>query len=221
VTVAAIPANVYKIVMQGSLSSGFDIWNNVFHFQASEPLEHVVLQDLSDKALAAWEATLLGAGTNGHFGNSTTVDKASAVRLDVTNHTVDETISTPPGASPHGSGGVPMPSEVAVCVTLLTALVGRSYRGRTFLGGVAANDGGDDGKLSAGAPLVFANATLAFLQLVQSSFVADFPAVTMVPSVLSVVRGVMTPITSTRCGNVFDVQRRRRNGTPEVYTPST
>lgn len=218
---AAIPANVYKIVMQGSLSSGFDIWNNVFHFQGSEAIDHLGLADLADKARDAWEATLLGAGTNGHFGNSTTMDKATAVRLDVTNHTVDEAISVPPGASPHGSGGVPMPSEVAVCVSWVTALVGRSYRGRTFLGGVAANDGGDDGKLSAGAPLIFANATLAFVKLVQSSWNADFPVPTMIPVVLSVTRGVTTPIVSSRCGNVFDVQRRRRNGTPEVYTPST
>lgn len=217
----AIPANVAKLVFQGELGSGFDFWNIVIHGQMLEAPSHAALQTLAEQGLLSWNSKMLGAGINGHFGNSTTFDKCTATALDVTNHALDIAEATQPGASPHGSGGPPLPSEVALVVSLVTGLPGRSYRGRSYLAGIAQTDAGDDGRVSIGSPLIFANAFLALLQDIDTSYDAAFPAVGFTPGVLSVVKGVCTPIVSTRVGNVFDVQRRRRNGTPEVYTPST
>lgn len=207
--------------MQGSLSSGLDIWNNVFHGQLDAAPSHTELQALADSTLAAWTNDLLGAGISGHFGNPTTVDKCTVTLLDNAGHALDIAEGVPAGASPHGSGGNPLPSEVAVCVSLVTALPGRRHRGRTFLAGVASNDSAADGLLAAGAPLIFANALHAFLLDAATDFHVVEPARTIVFGVLSTVGGYITPIVSTRVGNQFDVQRRRRNGTPEVYTPST
>lgn len=49
--------------------------------------------------------------------------------------------STNPGAGGSGAG-VPLPSEMAVCVTLRTALAGRANRGRTYLPGFTVADVG-------------------------------------------------------------------------------
>jgi hypothetical protein len=217
----AIPANVAKVVLAGNLSSGLDIWNCVVHGQLSAAINQTETDLLAEAGYEAWHTAFLGAGISGHFGNPTNLIKATATGLDVDNHALTIGEFAPSGAIPAGSGGNPLPSEVAVCVSLVTGVPGRSYRGRMFLAGVASNDSGADGLLAAGAPLIFANAALAFLEDITANFHTLVPAKAITMGVLSVRRGVITPIGSTRCGNQFDVQRRRRNGTPEVYTPST
>jgi hypothetical protein len=97
----------------------------------------------------------------------------------------------------------------AVVITTVTALVGRRYRGRMYLPAM------DESKSDAGGRLSSTDATTladSVLRLINSLAVDGFGA-----GVLSRVgAGNFQPITDTKCGRDFDVQRRRRYK-PEPY----
>jgi len=62
-----------------------------------------------------------------------------------------------------------LPSQVALCITLRTALAGKSFRGRVYLGGFAETENIANGLASTAT----ANASIAFLTAVQNAMDAS------------------------------------------------
>lgn len=118
-----------------------------------------------------------------------------------------------------GSSASPsLPFEVSVCLSLRTALAGRSFRGRIYLPPMhTASMNGTTGTFQTSVMTTLANAYQAAFNLINVP-----PLSPVVVSKISngVPRPVIvaTPITGIDFGNIPDAQRRRRNGQVEVRT---
>lgn len=127
---------------------------------------------------------------------------------DKTISTLEKAVTAVPGTS----SGQQLPTEVAVCVSLRTAFAGRSQRGRMFMPAPGHLSLTSTGRLNSGAAAAYAadvDALLQPLTVGSKSFTA---------CVASKTANGLYPITSIRVGDVFDVQRRRRDNISEVYT---
>jgi hypothetical protein len=97
-----------------------------------------------------------------------------------------------------------LPPQVALCVTLRTALVGKANRGRVYLPGFHATTSQVDGTATATA----VNAALAFIDGMR----ADFTASGLTLAVLSRKELAAKPVTLVQVrNNVFDTIRGRAN----------
>lgn len=200
--------NGWKVVVAGS-NPGGEVWNNVFHFSFTGTPTPVQLTALRDDIAQFWLA----------------VQPTGIVALRSDDHIVtsvtSQDIRTVPNPAPEiapvvsGAGtntGEMMPMECAVVISWLTALSGRSYRGRSYIGGwtEAAN-----GQLPAptGPPGFLNRAEV--INSVAAVF-GGLKADGWIPSVLSLVNdkvarptGVLTPIVAARVDQRWDTQRRR------------
>lgn len=103
-----------------------------------------------------------------------------------------------------------LPTEVAVCASLKTALSSRRTRGRVFLPNPTVTCVTAAGRLTTVAQTDFVDALAAYL----TTFNADGDP--MRSCVVSETGQLLTPVTSVNVGDVFDVQRRRRDALLEV-----
>jgi hypothetical protein len=105
-------------------------------------------------------------------------------------------------AVPGTAAGNLLPPQIAICVTLSTALAGKEYRGRVYLGGptVAANDA--NGQMMGSTQ----TAAVAFIEAIRAGQFGA--ALTM--AILSRKLSVPTPVTLVRSRNlIWETQRRR------------
>lgn len=125
--------------------------------------------------------------------------------------TTYERIVTPgPGTSTADT----LPTEVAVCASLRTDLAGRRTRGRVFLPCPAVTSMTPEGRFRLDVAPSIADALAGYL----AGFSADGNPMTSV--VVSKTGQLLTPITSVSIGDVFDVQRRRRDALLEARVDS-
>jgi hypothetical protein len=113
-----------------------------------------------------------------------------------------------------GTGTVNRPHQVAVCVSLLTGIPGRSRRGRAFwpaMGGVLTSPSGVQGNPT---PLAIGEAYQALIEAVEDRSGVDALQAVVHSSTLA----LNTPVTSIRVGDRLDVQNRRRDALVEAYT---
>lgn len=103
------------------------------------------------------------------------------------------------------NAGDPMPSNLALVATHRTGKRGRSYRGRTFLGGFAEATNGADGKASSAAQTNVINAFT-----VMRTSLAAIPSGGFVQAVVSRKEATWTRVISTACDGVWDHQDRRK-----------
>jgi hypothetical protein len=165
-------------------------------------------------------ATALGAAILGRFTSSglkalcaTTTSLISAGIRDVRAANQVEYVSVAAAVAGTGAGN-PLPNEVAACVTLRTALAGKSYRGRNYFGGfiVGEND-------AAGAIVAALNTALvSFMTGTQTDMstegitlaVLSRPRYDPVSGALTYA-GALNDVTSiTARDTKWDTQRRRR-----------
>lgn len=107
-----------------------------------------------------------------------------------------------------------LPWEVALCLTLNSNERGRSYRGRTYLGGLTQSQMGNSGMFNAAQVQgIAANFGSIFVAGVNANTGCQFQVVSRTHLVASPVQGV-------RVGLVPDSQRRRRRNQPEGYVQS-
>ena len=111
-----------------------------------------------------------------------------------------------------GTGTVAAPAQSSSVITMLTALPGRSYRGRIYWPCLAP---GMASTLKASNPLGHASGLKSLNAAVEAALAIDGP---WVLSVYSAKNDVVTPVTSFRSGDVVDTQRRRRDSLSEVFT---
>lgn len=144
-------------------------------------------------------------GVEGHYFTGVSIDVAHAAELsDLTGKQVD---AVDVGVSlPGTSSGEMLPHEVALCVSTRGAAANRKDRGRFYLPPPIVTD--MDAGLVAGAVTTrFANAAAILINSLQG---AGFTPVILHPDFTD------TTITEVSVGNVWDVQRRRRNKLIEV-----
>jgi hypothetical protein len=154
-------------------------------------------------------SSIKGSLTSSAFGAKigTAISLANVGIRDIRSANQPEFLDT--GAAVAGTGaGDLLPPQVSFCVTLRTALAGRSYRGRVYLWGYVESQSGATGALSASA------AEVAFVTAIKSALVSsalDLGVLSRPNPTLPVPKaGWVTPVTTVVARDlVFDTQRRR------------
>lgn len=112
-----------------------------------------------------------------------------------------------------GTGtGVPMPPEVAACVSLLCAEPGRTHRGRFYLPAFASSAVNAQGAMATGIPGATANWAAALLGGINTTVGPGWQVVVWSRKTAST-----SVVNRVRVGNQFDAQRRRQNAVGETY----
>lgn len=135
--------------------------------------------------------------------------KLQGVRVDQVNPSTGKVMfgfdGTPSGSTGNG-GATALPTECSIVVSLRTALAGPSKRGRIYLPTFAASHLTSDGRLASLDRDSVATATQTMFQALLHG-----PSVQFTPVVYSRHLRTTQAITSVSVGDVFDVQRSRRN----------
>lgn len=111
-----------------------------------------------------------------------------------------------------GSTDPSLPTEVALVVSLRTAVATRSTRGRMYLPPLTVSQMGYAGRYLDAAVTTVADGAEDFMNDVTVG------TTTWTPVVASGTASLLTPITQIAVGNVPDAQRRRRDSLIEAYT---
>lgn len=180
--------------------------------QASVLGPDVSAQTIADRVRDAWSTMILtGYGTG---GGMQTQFKSAALFTSVDCYAVDSEGKATAQASAafaptiSGTGGSGLPPQVALVVTLLTGVPGRSGRGRMFLGNLAYPNALVSGRVAPEVQASVARNIAGFLTAVRDDPLAedDFR-----PVVVSPTTSTARKITSVSVGNVYDTMRSRRN----------
>lgn len=214
----AIPAGIYRLVFSGTLGPEVDEWQVRLHGKFTDHGDAGAWQQAYVNAAAdAWGGRVMESAAPIYTATSTVLTGVSLYQLDEAGHTEFIWPAEPEHVGVAGTGGDALPSEVAVCVSLETGILGRSYRGRSYLPGIAQAAAAADGTIN---PTYYENIAAQYAGLLTSldAHVGGETESFMNIGVLSETKGIWTEIIGVKCGSVFDVQRRRRNGGPETYS---
>lgn len=173
---------------------------NVYHVTTTDPIVTIKLFDIADVFEDWWANTIK---TN--FSDEIALTSITAHNLDVAN---GEKITQPvTPVIPGGSANAAVPNNVAIVLTMNTALTGRSFRGRAYHAGLtrAAVTGNNIDTTLAASILT------DYIQLTANLAVAN--AVLVVASFQTGgaprAEGVATPVQSFAVNTRIDTQRRR------------
>ena len=177
---------------------------NVLWFKAAVPIDTTVLQSIAVAVGNKYSATILPL-----LSTNLTMVEVFCVDMESDSGGVySNAPATPPGG---GVTGEALPNNCALCLTLVTGLRGRSYRGRVYVPALPESETSGNDVSSV---------------LVNSLVTAYTGMITVVPSTLAVwsvcsrrhnkverPSGVLTPIVTVKAtDNVVDSQRRRLPG---------
>jgi hypothetical protein len=122
---------------------------------------------------------------------------------------ISQALGTASGA---GTGsGSNCPPQIAICVSLRTALVGRAFRGRFYLPTPTVGQLTEEGRLG--------GAALEALGLGLTGFFDALVGGGYVPVIGHRSTGSNTHVVSADIGDLVDTQRRRRNASAELRSP--
>lgn len=207
--------NVVRIL--GTLPGG-EVWSvNPRFTSGTGPL----LTDYDDLAAWAEAIALLNSGTSlpvdlrgvmgtavGWYGIRTEYrDGTGALGM-----AAEYIYSTPQG----GQNQATKPFQTSLVSSLLTGRPGRSYRGRLYWPTLAITIQPLDLRVNAGLMAPITAAITSWLSAVQDATINGDDGLRL--AVVSEKLSVATPVTSIECGNVLDVQRRRRDSLVEART---
>lgn len=163
---------------------------------------------LDAKADTFWTDCKIQFGPNTKYvGNRVALISPAGLTV----HTIDN--SSAPDAGTNGADT--LPTEVAVCISLISAVYARSGRGRIFLPPTSTATVSASGRLAEGARDDIADAAEDYF------FPATVGSVTLVPAIASKSTQLLREVKVIRVGDVFDVQRRRRDALTEVSSVRT
>jgi hypothetical protein len=173
---------------------------NIWHVKAPGSVSTADLDDITAAALTWWEAN------TGYFHTSYTLQNFTATDISVENG--QQTV-LPAGSTNAGSAtGTAAAANAAACVSLRTAYTGRSFRGRTYFGGLAQS--------TLNSAQTMPTITAASYATLMTDLIDGLSAVGQTLCVLSrvaagVVRvtGLLTEVISVLCDTKIDSQRRR------------
>lgn len=205
-------ATLTQNVIQWSLPNGDIAQTSVWVDYGGSPTAAQALARFQTNVIdTMWPS---GAGGIKAYFNSTTVLSQVQTRIiDGTNGRVQSVASASYSRSGTG-GGIPLPAEVSIVVSLRTARAGASYRGRLYLPApqtsIVLSTGNIDSTAVSTIATQIANAFIAMN--------ADVTYTSAGVLVRSRLHNTTEDVTSVDVGNVFDAQRRRRNSTGESRT---
>jgi hypothetical protein len=215
----AIPDNIYRTVWSGILGPGVDTWQCRMHFQVTgshpENFDSTLQQNAVNGAGDQWGGKISESSAPIFTANDTILKAVSLYKLDTDGHVLTEVQASSGHVNVAGTGGNSLPSEVSVCVSLDTALLGRSNRGRLYLPGICVDALQGDGTLASSYQDNIATQVAAMITALNTDIGSGAQVINY--GVLSITKGTFEEYLLARCGNVLDVQRRRRNGAAEVY----
>lgn len=211
---------IKRLTFSGTCFGGAEIWSTGLFIADPGSDVGTATQTEVDLYAARW-ATFFGLSANG-FSNkySTTQTKLSV--LDTAGHpdplnTVYNTALITPG----GASAPPMPPQISVVASLrATAIHGLATHGRMYLPGNTFAIDSTTGRI----PSAAVSTLITAFQTMINGINSDAPVSEVVslcskgrttPTVLA---GVSQAVTHVEMGDVYDTQRRRRNGFNETYT---
>lgn len=199
---AFIPANQIVRTTLEYLLDG-QILANVFHIDANEAVDAVVTNAILDIVEDWWTNDLMPS-------LSQDLQATGLVGRDLTTIT-GGLVERPLAAPVFGDVASPaLPNNVALCISILTDLAGRSYRGRSYMPGLSESQvtlsevTAEVAGFFAGQYILLVDAlSLAGYELVVTSFqAAGIPRAA----------AVSTPVTAVGANTTVDSQRRRLPG---------
>nr|CRY97318.1 hypothetical protein [uncultured prokaryote] len=212
-----ISAPWLALSMYGTFPS--DVWQTGISVALSAPVAHgaTEMQAVADDALnlfgVFWNDSLKTHNGTGCALVGARVKYYVGGVLQAQGESVGTPVPGTGATSDTGHG-----QETAMCVSLLTASFGRSYRGRMFL--PWTSKGVTPSTFQFGSSGIDATATAlkAMLDGFNTGYVDDSADGTV--SVASQKNGVLTPITTLRIDSIPDTQRGRKNRATADYTKS-
>jgi hypothetical protein len=213
-----------RVTISGTAFGGAEEWSTGFNMGEVDADATMPDQGLADAVRDAWRAFMIKPTTSISAVYEATLVKVSSVGTDGKSNAADTVYANFPVVT-KGVNGERHPAQIALVATLLGVPArGVASKGRMYLPGVFSGVG-LDGKISTQTSLDIATNLRQFLFDVAQY--AGTPNVPMLASPGSLNRdgtprlGGSGPknsqITAVKVGNVFDTQRRRRNGFAEAY----
>jgi hypothetical protein len=196
----------------GTVASPVEEWSFSVKTEARpDPQDQAALNTAATTALTAYGTTLAGVQTGKIV--ATTVKYA---RIDGTGHVAKFPDGSYQQGIAHGeiagktSEASPrnLPLQTALVISLGTARVGPSGKGRFFLPFQMSSAIGDDFRISEGTANGFAAQATAWLRAVNGI---------LGPVVVVSSKGFVSPVTGVRVGRVLDTMRSRRESIDEGY----
>ena len=195
-------------------SSTTGTWSNVLGLVGAPQLP-TIDQAFADAMHTVVSSALSGSGMVPLLANTVVFERVKVRRLDIANQAEFASNGTP--VSGAGTGDM-LPLSLAVCVTLRTALAGKSFRGRTYLSGWDETQNTATGRTNAAA-------NTAAKQFIDNIFVNSFaqgvsiavlsrnsPAVTIPAKTIPARAGQANPITASLVRDTKWESQRRRTG---------
>jgi hypothetical protein len=209
---------VTRVTISGTCFSGAEIWSTGFWLGEEGADSGAVTPVMASAIGAMWQTFFTGASNGVNFRYLTTQVKAARMNADGTTDVDNVEYWTPSGTVAGGETGVPHPPQITLAATLTSSNVrGPASKGRMFLPGVHIAIG-SDGRADSGALGTTATAFNTFLSQVNGSVdVPDHLILVSTESVIPLRDSQNKRVEHVKFGNVFDTQRRRRNGLTEVY----
>ena len=214
---------VYRVTISGTCFGGNEIWSTGF-FMGSETEDiGAVPQTLVDEIATRWSTFFVLSGSSISSNYLTTQVKVALLSTaGVTDplNVVYHTYTTPPQGA---NGGTAMPPQSSLVCTLTSAISrGLAAKGRMYIPGFAGGGPDATGHISSTAVGNIATALQTFINGVNTDVGAGFHVINAsFGSVKHSLPGVNAVVTGIKVGNVYDTQRRRRNGLVEAYTAKT
>lgn len=211
---------VVHVTISGAMMGGAEEWQTGFYVGQSEGAAGAPVQAYADAVRDAWttffEDTLMG------FSNWYSFTQVKVARLGTDGkYDGSEVVVSTPAAPVYGTkGGAPFPPQIALVATLIGGSgKGLGGKGRMYLPGITQALE-SNGYIATSYAQTVANKLSDFLDTINASF--DNPGYVINASKghakLAGIGARNVPVNGVRVGNVYDTQRRRRNGFSESYS---
>jgi hypothetical protein len=225
---AAYPHRVNKVTISGHCFNGAEEWSTGFYV-GSESGDAVDPGSVAAAAIAGLWTTFF-TSANAHIAGTYVTNSIKVSQLetdgDVDLDMID--IYDYPAAIAGVSGGAPLPPQITLAATLSSDIQrGLASKGRMYLPGINLPVVPTDPRIAVVEQGQIATQLKTFFDGVNAS--SDVPGSvilaskgrkfinTQAPDDYNYVAGVIKNVTGLRLGNVYDTQRRRRNGIAESY----
>lgn len=218
----ALVHKVVHVTLSGHMFGSDEEWQTGFYMGAAESDAPVPSQAFTDVVRNAWQTFFTFNGNGISDAYTFTAVKAARLGLDGKYDGTAVAQSYPTGTVTGGSTGLPLPPQCALVATLVAGSgKGLGGKGRMYLPGVKHAVTGN-GRISDADALRVATNLKTFFDTINAS--TEAPG-----KVINASRGhkkfggagaVNILVNGIRVGNVYDTQRRRRNGLAETYQVS-
>lgn len=214
---------VKRLTFSGTCFGGREIWSTGLFIAIPGSDVSTATQGEVDLHAASWAAFFGAVGTK--FSNAYTTTQTKLSVLDTAGHpdplnTVYNTAVVTPGSY----GGNPQVPQASLVASLrATAIHGLATHGRMYLPGVGYVVDPSQGGISSTDQNTIATQFQTFINAINTHAVSG-EAVSLCSkgtTTPTVQPGVTQTVTHVEIGNIYDTQRRRRNGFAESYVNKT